>query len=86
MGGVPTPAAAAAVAGPQGRKLVYDDNLLPGTTPAKTEREGGLGTLGLLRGGGAKGESLVLLSPENVRNYCLGQIGRDRVCLLQAGM
>jgi hypothetical protein len=28
----------------------------------------------------------VLLSPENVRNYCLGRIGRDRVCLLQAGM
>jgi acetyl-CoA acetyltransferase len=28
----------------------------------------------------------VLLSPENVRNYCLGRIGRDIVCLLQAGM
>jgi hypothetical protein len=28
----------------------------------------------------------VLLFPENVRNYCLGQIGCDRVCLLQAGM
>jgi hypothetical protein len=28
----------------------------------------------------------VLLSPDNVRNYCLGQIGRDIVCLLQAGM
>jgi hypothetical protein len=30
--------------------------------------------------------SLVLLSPENVRNYCLGQTGCDTVCLLQAGM
>jgi hypothetical protein len=28
----------------------------------------------------------VLLSPDNVRGYCLGQIGRDRVCLLQAGL
>jgi hypothetical protein len=38
------------------------------------------------RGGGTKGVSLVLLSPDNVRGYCLGQIGRDRVCLLQAGL
>jgi hypothetical protein len=30
--------------------------------------------------------SLVLLSPENVQNYCLGQLGRARVCLLQTGM
>jgi hypothetical protein len=30
--------------------------------------------------------SLVLLSPDNVINYCLGRIGRYRVCLLQAGM
>jgi hypothetical protein len=28
----------------------------------------------------------VLLSPENVRGYCLGQIGLDRVCLLQTGL
>jgi hypothetical protein len=28
----------------------------------------------------------VLLSPENVRGYCLGQTGRNRVCLLQAGL
>jgi hypothetical protein len=28
----------------------------------------------------------VLLSPENVRGYCFGQIGRDIVCLLQAGL
>jgi hypothetical protein len=28
----------------------------------------------------------VLLSLDNVQNYCLGQIGCDRVCLLQAGM
>jgi hypothetical protein len=42
--------------------------------------------LGLPGGGGPKGVSLVLLSPDNVRNYCFGKIGRDRVCLLQAGM
>jgi hypothetical protein len=37
----------------------------------KSEREGGLGTLGF-PGGGTKGVSLVLFSPENVKNYCLG--------------
>jgi hypothetical protein len=82
MGGVPTPATAAA-AGLQGKQLLYDENLIQGSTPMKTEREGGLGTLGL-PGGDTKGVSLVLLSTDNVRGYCLGQIGRDRVCLLQA--
>jgi hypothetical protein len=52
----------------------------------KSDREGGLGTLGLSGGGGTKGVSLVLLSPENVRNYYLGRIGRGRVCLLKAEM
>jgi hypothetical protein len=28
----------------------------------------------------------VLLSPDNVREYCLGKIGWDRVCLLQDGL
>jgi hypothetical protein len=28
----------------------------------------------------------VILSPENVRNHCLGRIGHAIVCLLQAGM
>jgi hypothetical protein len=28
----------------------------------------------------------VLLSPDNVRNDCLGRIGRHRVCVLQAGL
>jgi hypothetical protein len=36
--------------------------------------------------GDTKGVSLVLLSLENVRNYCLGRIGRDRVCLLKVEM
>jgi hypothetical protein len=29
---------------------------------------------------------LVLLSPGNAQDYCLGRIGRDRVCLLQRGL
>jgi hypothetical protein len=29
---------------------------------------------------------LVLLSPGNGQGLCLGRIGRDRLCLLQAGM
>jgi hypothetical protein len=45
MGGVPTPATAAA-AGLQGTPVLYDEDLV-GSTPMKTEREGGLGTLGL---------------------------------------
>jgi hypothetical protein len=73
MGGVQIPATAAA-AGLQGTQLLYDEDLV-GSTPMKTEREGGLGTLGFP--GDTKGVSLVLLSPENVRGYCLGQIGRD---------
>jgi hypothetical protein len=61
---------AAAAAGLQGTHMLYDEDLLSGPTPVKTEREGGLGTLGF-PGGGAKGVSLVLLSPDNVRNYYL---------------
>jgi hypothetical protein len=30
--------------------------------------------------------ALVLLSPGNGQGFCLGRIGRDRLCLLQAGM
>jgi hypothetical protein len=45
MGGVPTPATAAA-AGLQGTQLLYDDDLIQGSAPTKTAREGGLGTLG----------------------------------------
>jgi hypothetical protein len=37
-------------------------------------------------GGGDKGVPLVLLSPVNAQDYCLGRIGRDRVCLLQKGL
>jgi hypothetical protein len=81
VGGVPTPAAA----GLQGTQLLYYDDLLTGPTLVNNEREGGLGSLGL-PGGVTKGVSLVLLSPENVRNYWLGQIGREGVCLLQTGM
>jgi hypothetical protein len=49
MGGVPSPAVAAA-AGLQGTQLLYDEDLFSGPTPLKSEREGGLGTL-RLRGG-----------------------------------
>jgi hypothetical protein len=85
MGSVPSPAtAAAAAAGLQGTQLLYDEDLFSGPTPMNAEREGGLGTLGFPRGGHQG--SWVLLSPDNVRNYCLEQIGHDRVCLLQAGM
>jgi hypothetical protein len=45
MGGVPTSATAAAAAGLQGTHLLYDEDVV-GSTPMKTEREGGLGTLG----------------------------------------
>jgi hypothetical protein len=50
MGGVSSPATAAS-AGLQGTQLLYGDDLLPGPTPVKTEREGGLGTLGFPGGG-----------------------------------
>jgi hypothetical protein len=81
MGGLPSSAAAA---GLQGTQLLYDEDLFLGPTPINSEREGGLSTLGLM--GDTKGVYLVLLSPENVRNYCLGRIGRGRVCLLKTGM
>jgi hypothetical protein len=38
---------AAAAAGLQGTQLLYDEDFLSGTTPMKSEREGGVGTLGL---------------------------------------
>jgi hypothetical protein len=56
MGGVPTPATAAA-AGLQGTQLLYDEDLIQGPTPMRMEREGGLGTLGL-PGGGYQGSFL----------------------------
>jgi hypothetical protein len=56
MGGVPTPAAAVAVS-LQGAHMLYDEGLLPGPTPVKTER-GGLGTLALPGGGGYQGSFL----------------------------
>jgi hypothetical protein len=37
-------------------------------------------------GGGGKGVPLVLLSPGNAQDYCIGRIGDDRVCLLQRGL
>jgi hypothetical protein len=57
MWGVPSPAAAA-VAGLQGMQQLYDEDLFPGPTPMKTEREDGLGTLGLPGGGGHQGRFL----------------------------
>jgi hypothetical protein len=45
MGGVPSPAtAAAAAAGLQGTHLLYDEDLFSGPTPMQSERGGGLGT------------------------------------------
>jgi hypothetical protein len=35
---------------------------------------------------GFVGGGLVLLSPENTQEHCMGHIGRDIICLLQAGM
>jgi hypothetical protein len=49
--------------------------------PFKADQEGGLGTYGLL--GGGKAVPLVLLTPENYDGFCLGCIGRDRVCLMK---
>jgi hypothetical protein len=65
MGGVRTHATAA-TAGLQGTQLFYDEDLV-GSIPTKTEREGGLGSSGFRGGGGTKGVSSLLLSPENVR-------------------
>jgi hypothetical protein len=36
--------------------------------------------------GGINGVPLVLLSPGNGQGFCLGRIGRDRLCLLQDRM
>jgi hypothetical protein len=43
MGGVPSPAAAAA-AGLQGTQLLYDEDLFLGPTPMQSERKDVLGT------------------------------------------
>jgi hypothetical protein len=48
----------------------------------KTEKEGGRGTL-VLHGGGAKDVHVVLLTPGNDSNYCLGRLGCDHVCLMK---
>jgi hypothetical protein len=83
MTNAPTPTAAAADL--QGTHLLYYEEHILGPSPAvKVEREGGLGTFGLL--GVINGVPLVLLSPGNGQGFCLGRIGRDRLCLLQAGM
>jgi hypothetical protein len=37
-------------------------------------------------GGGDKGVPLVLYSPGNAQDYCLGRIGHAIVCLLQKGL
>jgi hypothetical protein len=84
MTNAPTPAAAADL---QGTHLLYYEEQISGPPPAvKVEREGGLGTFGFLGGGGTNGVPLVLLSPGNGQGFCLGRIGRARLCLLQAGM
>jgi hypothetical protein len=70
-----------------GTQLMYYDEQISGPSPAvKVEREGGLGMFGLRGGGGINGVPLVLLSPGNEQWFCLGRIGRDSLCLLQAGM
>jgi hypothetical protein len=81
----PPPAAAVAM-DLQGTQLMYYEEQISGPSPAvKVEREGGLGTFGL-PGGDINDVPLVLLSPRNGQEFCLGPIGRDRMCLLQAGM
>jgi hypothetical protein len=78
--------AAAAAADLQGTQLLYYKEQILGPSPVvKVEREGGLGTFEW-PGEGTNGVPLVLLSPENGQGFCLGHMGRDRMCLLQAGM
>jgi hypothetical protein len=77
--------AATAPEEPQATQLLFEDDIKIAPTPWKMEKEGDLGKLGLSRGGD-KGVPLVLLSPGNAQDYCLGRIGRDRVCLLQRGL
>jgi hypothetical protein len=69
----------------QATQLLFEDDMHMAPTPLKVEKEGDPGTLGL-PGGGDKGVPLVLLSPGNAQDYCLGRIGHDRVCLLQKGL
>jgi hypothetical protein len=63
----------------------YEEQISGPSHAVKVEREGGVGTFGL-PGGGINGVPLVLLSPGNGQGFCVGRIGRDRLCLLQAGM
>jgi hypothetical protein len=77
----------AAAADLQGTQLLYYEEHISGPSPAvKVKREGGLGTFGLPGGGVINGVPLVLLSPGHGQGFCLGQIGRDMLCLLQSGM
>jgi hypothetical protein len=69
----------------QATQLFFEDDMNMAPTPLKMEKEGDLGTLILPGGGVDKGVPVVLLSPGNAQFYCLGRIGRDRVCLLQRG-
>jgi hypothetical protein len=83
MTNVPMPVAAVDL---QATHLLYYEEQISGPSPAvKVEREGGLGTFGL-PGVGFNGVPLVLLSPRNGQGFCLGRIGRDRLCVLQGGM
>jgi hypothetical protein len=69
----------------QATQLLFEDNMHMELTPLKVEKEGDTGTLGFT-GGVDKVMPLVLLSQGNAQDYCLGRIGRDRVCLLQKGL
>jgi hypothetical protein len=85
MTNAPPPAVAATDL--QGTQLTYYEEQISGPSPAvKVEREGGLGTFGFRGGINVNGVPLVLLSPVNGQGFCLGRIGRDKLCLLQAGM
>jgi hypothetical protein len=68
-------------------QLLFEEDIHMEPTLVKMEKEGDLGTLGFPGGGGIdKGVPLALLSLGNTQDYCLGRIGRDRVCLLQMGL
>jgi hypothetical protein len=70
----------------QATQPLFEDAMHMAPTPLKVEKEGDLGTLGLPGGGVDQGVPLVLLSPGNAQDYCLGHIGRDIFCLLQKGL
>jgi hypothetical protein len=69
----------------QAMQLLFEEDINMAPTPLKVEKEGDPGTLAYPGGGVDRGAPLVLLSPGNAQDYCLGRIGRDRVCLLQKG-